>query len=134
MSTYSYVDTILHVATLGIKMGWPDAYLVAAAHCVQALRDQIAQAASDALRIARVGDRRGGHAAQAKVPIYLAQRQQPAVAAQVPAAEVGLDDVPPKAAEIDSVLCTLLHRQSSVVMGAQIPMTTGSAKRLPTLY
>jgi hypothetical protein len=30
VSTYSYVDTILHVATLEIKTGSPDAYTAAA--------------------------------------------------------------------------------------------------------
>jgi hypothetical protein len=93
--------------------------LVAAAQCVQALRQQIAQALSDAFGIARVGDRRGRHAAQTKVSIHLAQQQQPTAAAQIPTAEVGLDHAPPKAAEIDSVLCTLWHRQSSVVTGVR---------------
>jgi len=93
--------------------------LVAAAQCVHALRQQIAQSVSDAFGIARIGYRRSSHAAQTKVPIHLAQQQQPAIAAQLPAAEVGLDDAPPNATKFDLVLCTLWHRQSSVVMGVR---------------
>ena len=76
--------------------------LVAAAQAVQALRQQVAQAVADALGVARIGDRSGRRAAQPQVLIDLAQQQQPAIAAQVPAAEVGLNDAPAKAPETRS--------------------------------
>ena len=92
---------------------------VAAAQAVQALRQQIAQTVADALGVSRVGDRRSGRAAQAQVPIDLAQQQQPPIAAQVTAAEVGFDQAPAEAAELDLALRTLWHRQSSVVAGVR---------------
>jgi transposase len=92
---------------------------VAAAQPVQALRQQVAQTVADALRIARIGNRCSGRAAQAQVPIDLAQQQQPAVAAQVPTAKVGFNDTPAEVAEIDLVFRTLWHRQSSVVSGVE---------------
>jgi hypothetical protein len=93
--------------------------LVAATQAVQALRQQVAQAVADAFGVSRVGNRRSGRAAKTQVPIDLAQQQQAAIAAQVPAAEVGFDDTPAEAAEIDPVLRTLWHRQSSVVAGVR---------------
>jgi hypothetical protein len=93
--------------------------LVAAAQAVQALRQQVTQGVADALGVARVGDRRCRRAAQTQVAIDLAQQQQPTITAQVAAAEVRIDDTPAEAAEIDLVLRTLWHRQSSVVTGVR---------------
>jgi hypothetical protein len=93
--------------------------LVAAAQAVQALRQQVAQAVADALGVSRIRNRRGGRAAQVQMPVDLAQQQKPTIAAQVPAAEIGFDDAPAEAAEIDLVFRTLWHRQSSVVIGLE---------------
>jgi hypothetical protein len=70
--------------------------------------------------------------AQAQVLVNLAQQQHPAVAAEVPAAEIGLDDAATEAPEIDPGIRTPWHRPSSVGIGAPIPMTTRHGTRLPT--
>jgi hypothetical protein len=98
--------------------------LVAAAQPVQALREHLAQAMADALGVARIGNRGSGRAAQTQMLIDLAQQQQAAVAAQVSAAEVRLDDATTQAAEVDLVLRTLWPRRSSVVCRLRSPLTT----------
>ena len=93
--------------------------LVAAAQAVHALREKLLQAVFDATGLAWIGQRSRRRAGQADVAIDLAQQHQAAVAAQLSAAEVGLDDAPPQASEIDLALRTLWHRQSSVVIGLE---------------
>jgi len=106
--------------------------LVAAAQPVQTLREHLTQAMADALGVARIGNGRRGRAAQTQMLIDLAQQQQAAVAAQVSAAEVRLDDATTQAAEVDLVLRTLWHRRSSVVCRLRSPLTTRETTRTPT--
>jgi hypothetical protein len=73
----------------------------------------------DARRLARIGQRGCRRSAQPDVPIDLAQQQQAAVAAQVPAAEVGFNDPAAEPPKFDPALRTLWHRQSSVVVGVE---------------
>ena len=108
--------------------------LVAAAQPVDALREQIAQAVRDARRIAWIAEHGRGRAAQTNALVHTPQQQDATVRADVAALEVGLDDAPPKASQIDRPVGTLWHRQSSVEIGVKIPMSTRSGTRLPTLY
>jgi hypothetical protein len=89
---------------------------------------QVSQRVRDALGVARVGDRSGRRPAQAQVLIDLAQQQQATVTAQVPAAEVGLDDATSEPPEIDLGIRTLWHRQSSVVIGVRVLCQRASAR------
>ena len=43
----------------------------------------------------------------------------------------GLDDAPSNPSKLNGPISTLCHRQSSVAIGGELPMTTGSATRLP---
>ena len=87
------------------------------------MRQQIAQAVADAFGIARIGDRRGSRAAQAQVLIHLAQQQQLAAAAQVPAAEISLDDTPPEAPETSG----LAVRPNRIAVGPEDDKFANSA-------
>jgi hypothetical protein len=87
---------------------------------------------ADALRIARIRDRRRSGPAQPQMLIELTQQQQAAVAAEVSTGEIGFDNAPTIAPEIDLRVRTLWHRQSSVVIGGQSPMSTRLGTRLPT--
>ena len=64
--------------------------------------------------------------------IDLLEQQHAAVADDVATVECGLDDTPANPPKLNGLISTLWHRQSSVDIGGQIPMTTGSATRLPT--
>ena len=78
-----------------------------------------AQAVHDARGLAWIGQRLGRRSGQPNAPIDLAQQQQSAITAEVPAAEVCFDQPAAKAAELYPALRTLWHRQSSVVIGVE---------------
>lgn len=87
--------------------------LVAAAHRVQALSEQVVQAMFDALGIACIADRCGRCAAQPDASIDLAQEHQPAVGTQLAAVECRLDDAPAQPPKLHPALGTIWHRRIS---------------------
>ena len=60
------------------------------------------------------------------------EQQRTALGAQVAAAEIRLNDPSAKPSELQLLVRTLWHRQSSVGIGGEIPMTTRLGTRLPT--
>lgn len=60
------------------------------------------------------------------------EQQYATIVDDVATVKFGLNDTPAHPPEFDSLIGPLWHRQSSVGIGGQIPMTTGSATRLPT--
>lgn len=97
-----------------------------------ALGQQAVHAVLDAGAAALVAERQGSCAGQSKTFIDLLEQQHAAITDDVATVECGLDDTPANTSKFDSLIGTLWHRQSSVAIGGQIPMTTGSATRLPT--
>jgi hypothetical protein len=85
---------------------------VAAGKPIEALGHQSANRVDDALRIARIVQCLGHCRGQPQPLIDLAQQHQPAVRAQRPALEVGLDHPSAHASKIQLICGTLWHRHS----------------------
>ena len=91
--------------------------LVATAHRVDALCQEISQTVRDARRIARIAQHASSRATQPNALVHTLEQQHAAVRTDVATLEVGLDHAPTKASEPDRLIGTLWHRQSSVVIG-----------------
>jgi hypothetical protein len=87
---------------------------IAAAQTEQPLSQKITHAVADPLGVARIGYGQGRSAAQTHAGIDLTQEHQAAIAAEFTAPEVCLKNAPAHASEIDLLVRTLWHRQSSV--------------------
>lgn len=70
--------------------------------------------------------------AEAQAGIHAPQQQRAALAAQVTAAEFGLDNPPADPPKVQLLVRTLWHWQFSVGTGGETPMTTRLGTRLPT--
>jgi hypothetical protein len=104
----------------------------AQAQAVDALRQQAVHAVLDAGVAALVTECAGCCAGKSNAFIELLEQQHAAIADDVTTIERGLNDTASNLAEFNGLIGTLWHRQSSVAIGGQIPMTAGSARRLPT--
>ena len=87
--------------------------LVAAAHGVDALRQQIAKLVGDQQRVARIADRLRRGARQTQPLIGLAQQHHAPIAAQPTAVEIGLDHPSPDPPKNYLGLGTIWHRRIS---------------------
>lgn len=104
----------------------------AQAQAVDALRQQAVHAVPHAGTAALITKRQRRSAGQTQSFIDPLEQQHAAVADDVTAVECGLDHTSSNPSELNGPIGTLWHRQSSVAIGGEIPMTTGSATRLPT--
>lgn len=100
---------------------------------VHALRHHAGQAVANLAGLPLIAQRSGCSGRQPQALVHAAQQQHAAFTAQIAAAEIRLDQAPTNPPEIDLVVRTLWHRQSSVGIGGEIPMTTRLGTRLPTL-
>lgn len=100
----------------------------AQAQTIDALRQQAVHAGAAAL----VTQRPRRSAGQTKTVIDPLEQQHATIANDVATIERSLHHAPSNPSELDGPIGTLWHRQSSVAIGGEIPMTTGSATRLPT--
>jgi hypothetical protein len=104
------------------------------AKSVDALRQQTAKVVLHAGAAAFVANRTSRRAAQTQPLIDLPEQQNPAIADDVAAIERRFNYTSANAPEFNALIGTLWHRQSSVDIGGQIPMTTRLGTRLPTLH
>lgn len=102
------------------------------AKAINALCQHAFQAVHHAGGAAFVAQCLGCCVTQAKAPVNLLEQQNAAVTDDVAAVERGLHHTSSHATKLDLAIGTLWHRQSSVVIGGEIPMSTGAATRLPT--
>jgi hypothetical protein len=93
---------------------------------------KLCNAVLDAGAAALITQRQRRCARQPKTLVDPLEQQHAAVADDVATIECGLDHAPSNPSKLDGPIGTLWHRQSSVAIGGEIPMTTGSATRLPT--
>jgi hypothetical protein len=86
----------------------------------------------DAGSAAIVAKGKGRCARQAQPFIDLFEQQHAAITDDVATIKCSLHHTPANTTEFDGLIGTLWHRQSSVGIGGEIPMTTRLGTRLPT--
>jgi hypothetical protein len=104
----------------------------AQAQAADALRQQAVHAVLNAGVAALAAERQGCRAGQTKTLIDPLEQQHTTIAGDVFTIERSLDDTTSDPSRIAGPIGALWHRQSPVATGGEIPMTTGSATRLPT--
>lgn len=106
------------------------------AQAVHTLRNHAGQLVASSWRalagLTAIAQRAGSRCAQPQAVIRAPQQQRAALAAQIAAAEVPVNDASTQPSKVQLLVRALWPRQSTVGIGSEIPMTTRLGTRLPT--